>query len=296
MPNLTESSQPVVQGTTEAELEAFRQRVAELEHKRALIPRRSKWYCDRPDCDGKPHGDWVEKHARAAQRPPERFRDGVARIWLYMGGRGTGKTRSGSEWLAHNAARSPRTEWAVMAPTFKDLREVCVEGESGLREALHNAGVEHTYNRSNLEITLGNGTLIRAYSAETPERVRGPNLSGAWLDEIAQSTSRYPEAYKNLSMAIRRRDSSAQIMATTTPAMVSLVKEFADRDDGSVVITRGTTFDNRDNLSEAFIAEIEIRFKGTRFERQELYGELLEDVPGALWTPGVLEAGRVTLV
>jgi phage terminase large subunit-like protein len=77
--------------------------------------------------------------------------------------------------------------------------------------------------------------------------------------------------------------------------MVSLVREFAERDDGSVVITRGTTFDNRANLAEAFIAEVEVRYKGTRFERQELYGELLTDVPGALWSPDTIEATRMSL-
>lgn len=210
-----------------------------------------------------------------------------------MAGRGFGKTRSGAEWLADQARRVPGSEWAVLAPTFKDLKEVCVEGESGLLAALE--GERYRYNRSNLEIELSNGALIRSYSAETPERVRGPNLSGAWLDEIAQSQVRYPEAFKNLSMAIRRRGSSTQIVATTTPAMVALVRELAGRDDGSVVITRGATFDNRQNLADAFIAEIQVRYKGTRFERQELYGELLEDVPGALWTPDLIENSRAVL-
>jgi phage terminase large subunit-like protein len=254
----------------------------------------SRWYCDRAECDGEPHGEWLSPHARAAQRPPAEFADGSARVWLIMAGRGFGKTRTGAEWLADQAKRAPKSEWGCLAPTFKDLKEVCIEGESGLLAALE--GESFRYNRSNLEIELANGTVIRSYSAETPERVRGPNLSGAWLDEIAQNQGRYPEAYKNLSMAIRRRGSSVQIVATTTPAMVKLVREFVDRDDGSVVVTRGSTFDNRANLADAFIAEMDVRYKGTRFERQELYGELLEDVPGALWTANVIESTRARLV
>jgi phage terminase large subunit-like protein len=209
-----------------------------------------------------------------------------------MAGRGFGKTRSGAEWIAHEARRHPRTEWAIVAPTYKDLKEVCM---LALQAVLFDVpGVQ--YNLSSLEVKLPNGSIIRSYSAETPERCRGPNLSGVWLDEIAQSQNTYPEAYKTLSMAIRRKGSPAQIVATTTPEGQSkLVREFTGRKDDSVVITRGSTFDNRDNLAEAFITDMETRHKGTRFERQELFGELLDDVPGALWTPDMIERNSGTL-
>ncbi len=255
----------------------------------------STWYCDKPNCDGKPHAGWEWNHARPEQRPPQSFLDGVARVWLIMAGRGFGKTRSGAEWIAHEARQHAKTEWAIVAPTYKDLKEVCIEGVSGLQAVLLDVpGVQ--YNRTSLEIKLPNGSIIRSYSAETPERTRGPNLSGAWLDEIAQAQNTYPEAYKTLSMAIRRKGSQAQVMATTTPEGRSkLVREFTDRKDGSVVITRGSTYDNRDNLSEAYITDLEIRHKGTRFERQEIFGELLEDVPGALWSPATIERSRMVM-
>ncbi|MGD0386407.1 MAG: terminase family protein [Solirubrobacteraceae bacterium] len=138
---------------------------------------------------------------------------------------------------------------------------------------------------------LPNGSTIRSYSAETPRRSRGPNLWGAWLEEIAQWKTR--EMWDNLLPAIRR--GHAQTVVTTTPAAVPLVIEFAGRTDGSVVITRGSTFDNAQNLAPATVAELRVRWQGTRRERQELFGELLEDVPGALWSPSVIEAARGTL-
>jgi len=256
---------------------------------------KSRWYCNRPYCDGKPHDQWPHEHARTAQCPPAEFTHGAALVWLILAGRGFGKTRTGAEWLGHQARTNPKTEWGIVAPTYKDLKEVCVEGESGLLNALE--GTLYDYNKSSLQIVLrASQTVIRSYSAETPERVRGPNLSGAWLDEIAQNQGSYPAAWKNLSMAIRRKGSPVKVVATSTPAPVPLVRQFTDRTDNSVVITRGSTFDNRDNLADSFIAEMEVRYKGTRFERQELFGELLTDVPGALWTPDLIESARGVLL
>ena len=267
------------------------------EYVRELEAPPSRWYCDRPDCDGKPHIGWEWGHARTAQRPPAEFTSGQARIWLIMAGRGFGKSRSGEEWIAHEARQHPKTEWAIVAPTYKDLKEVCIEGKSGLLTVLKDQEIKYNYNRSSLEIKFSNGSIIRSYSAETPERTRGPNLSGAWLDEIAQATNTYPLAYKTLSMAIREKGTPTQVVATTTPeGRSALVREFTNRTDGSVVITRGSTFDNADNLSEDFIADMKTRHKGTRYERQELYGELLEDVPGALWNAANIEANRLELV
>src|SRR6185437_5386637 len=217
------------------------------------------------------------RHARSSQRPPQ----GAWRVWLLLGGRGMGKTRSGAEWLAHQARQQPNTTWAVVAPTREDIKLTCIEGESGLLSALGMGRGDDAYNKADLLIRLPNGSLIRSLSAERPTKTRGPNLAGAWLEELAQW--RYRQAWDDLFPALRRAD--ARVVVTTTPAPVPLVREFTDRDDGSVIITRGSTFDNRANLSEAAIQDLEHRWKGTRRERQELYGELLEDVPGALWTP-----------
>jgi phage terminase large subunit-like protein len=211
---------------------------------------------------------------------------------MLLAGRGYGKTRSGAEWLADQARRNPNSSWAVVAPTKEDLEDVCFEGESGLLQALGIDRMDDRYNKSKTLLRLDNGALIMSYSAETPRKARGPNLWGAWLEEIAQWKSR--EMWDNLFPAIRR--GSAQTVITSTPAPVPLVREFTDREDGSVVITRGSTYDNAKNLSAAQIAELKIRWQGTRRERQELYGELLEDVPGALWSAANIESTRAVLI
>ena len=209
-----------------------------------------------------------------------------------MAGRGWGKTRTGAEWLAQEARSKPNTTWRVVAPRREDLKDTCIEGESGLLHALGMSRGDPRYNKAELTIRLDNGSVIGSLSAETPKGARGPNLAGAWLDEIAQW--RYRQTWDDLFPALRRDD--AHVVVTTTPAAVPLVREFIDRDDGSVVVVRGTTFDNEANLSEAAIIDLRNRWAGTRRERQELYGELLEDVPGALWTPAVIEGSRAILV
>src|ERR1017187_5487307 len=214
----------------------------------------SRWICDRPHCDGEPHKgfhwcthpvkskehDWTCRHARSGQRPPATFTSGVARTWLLLAGRGYGKTRSGAEWLADQAKKNPKSYWAVVAPTKEDLEDICFEGESGLLQALGIDRDDDRYNKSKTLVRLDNGAIINSYSAETPNKVRGPNLWGTWLEEIAQWPKR--EMWDNLFPAIRR--GLAQTVITSTPAPVPLVLEFTNREDGSVVVTRGSTYDN----------------------------------------------------
>ena len=147
---------------------------------------------------------------------------------------------------------------------------------------------DERYNKSLMVIRLPNGSTIRGLSAERPEKTRGPNLSGAWLDEIG--VWRYPDTYVNLSPALRRGD--ARVVATTTPRPTKMILEWAKRDDKSVVITQGRMWDNAANLSKDSLNELRTRWEGTRIGRQELEGELLEDVPGALWTRDVIEKTR----
>ena len=214
---------------TPQEIERFRELLKRRSELKAR-PELSRWYCDRPDCDGEPHGRWhwcdhpVDsdehtwecRHARTEQRPPAEFVNHEARIWLYMGGRGTGKTRSGAEWIADKARTQPGSEWAVVAPTNSDVKETCFEGKSGLLRALGLNREDPRYNKTDLLLRLDNGTLIKSYSAEKPERVHGPNLSGVWCDEIAKWKSR--DMWESLVFAIR--DGDAQTVATTTPKAV----------------------------------------------------------------------------
>jgi phage terminase large subunit-like protein len=201
-------------------------------------------------------------------------------VWLYMGGRGVGKTRSASEWLAEQMRRRPGTRWAIVAPTFSDGRDVCVEGKTGLLAAL--AGDIELWNRSQGHLIASSGAQAQVFPAEVPDRLRGPSHDGAWCDELA--AWRYPDAWDQLQYTLRDGD-RPQTVVTTTPRPVRLVRQLVDRaavGDG-VILRRESTFDNAANLAPAALAELRARYEGTRLGRQELYAELLLDVPGALW-------------
>ena len=225
--------------------------------------------------------------ARPNQLPPEED----WRIWLVISGRGFGKTFLGAGWLAEQARTYPNTEWAIVAPTFTDVRRTCVEGPSGFLKAVDlRKDKGDFYNRSNGQISLSNGSRIHLVSADEPDRARGLNLSGAWLDEA--SSFRYEEIWTE-GLAPALRIGNPQVVITTTPRPTKLIREWMSRTDGSVVVTRGSTFDNADNLSEAALAELKSRYEGTRLGRQELYGELLLDTPGALFTQALIDDKRV---
>ena len=223
--------------------------------------------------------------ARPQQLPPE----GNWRIWLILSGRGWGKTFTGAGWIIEKAMSQPGIECAVVAPTFTDVRRTCVEGPSGIIKSLPSGALEQ-YNRSNGQITLTNGSKIHMVSADEPDRARGLNLSYAWLDEFA--AWRYEETW-TAGLAPALRIGHPQTIITTTPRPTKLLREFMSRTDGSVVVTRGSTFDNAANLSQAALEELKSRYEGTRLGRQELYGELLLDTPGSLWRLSDIDETRV---
>jgi len=225
------------------------------------------------------------QNARPQQLPPE----GDWRIWLILSGRGWGKTFTGAGWIIEKAMSQPGIECAVVAPTFTDVRRTCVEGPSGIIKSLPSGALEQ-YNRSNGQITLTNGSKIHMVSADEPDRARGLNLSYAWLDEFA--SWRYEETW-TAGLAPALRIGNPQTIITTTPRPTKLLREFMSRTDGSVVVTRGSTFDNAANLSQAALEELKSRYEGTRLGRQELYGELLLDTPGALWRLSDIDETRV---
>lgn len=216
-----------------------------------------------------------------------------ARYWIVMAGRGWGKTRTGAEWLAHEARTQPGRDFGVVGRTVEQTREVCMEGESGLLRALGMGITSKGYNRTTQEIKLPNESTIYAYTAENPDSMRGPNLAGAWCDELA--SWHYEQAWTE-GLIPATRIGEPLIVITTTPRRTKLLRDLVARDDGTVVVTRGSTFDNAANLSEAALAEMHRRYDGTRIGRQELDGELLEDVPGALWSAGNIETTRAVLV
>jgi phage terminase large subunit-like protein len=229
--------------------------------------------------------------ARDAQRAPS----GDWRVWLIMAGRGFGKTRAGSEWVREVAEADPSARIALVAATLAEGRSVMIEGESGL--LAHCAPWRQPrFEPSLRRLTWANGAQAILYSAGEAESLRGPQHSHAWCDEIAKWDNAQGQAgrtWDNLLLGLRL-GKSPRIVATTTPRAVPLVLRLVGRAvrDGDVIVTRGRTQENRHNLPSRFIADIEREFGGTLLGRQELEGELVEDVPGALWSRALLERCR----
>jgi len=182
---------------------------------------------------------------------------------------------------------------AVVTPTFGDLRRVAFEGVSGIlkfvpRECLLE-GRGQGYNSSGMSIRLNNGSVIMGYSATEPDRLRGPQFHRAWCDELA--AWRYPETFDQLMFALRLGD-KPQCIITTTPRPTPLIKRLVNRDD--VRVTRGSTFENADNLAESALEMLKERYEGTTLGRQELYAEIVDDVEGALWRPSMIDETRLS--
>lgn len=220
-----------------------------------------------------------------------RARDTGYNIHLVMAGRGMGKTWLGANWIAEQAALNPNSEWAVLAPTFRDVRKTCFESDVGVIRALQ-PGEMTNYRRNELQIVLSNGSVIYGYSAENPEKVRGANLWGAWCDELC--SWRYPATWYEGLLPALRKGKHPRVVVTTTPRPTRLINDLVGRHDGTVHITRGSTWENSQNLSDIALEELRRRYEGTRLGRQELEGELLEDLEGAFWNRFMLDEGRVT--
>jgi phage terminase large subunit-like protein len=213
------------------------------------------------------------------------------RVWLILAGRGFGKTRTGAEWVREEVESGRRGRIALVAPTAADARDVMVEGESGLL-AVSPPWFRPQYEPSKRRITWPNGALATVFTADEPDRLRGPQHDGAWCDELA--AWRYPDAWDMLQFGLRLGD-NPRVVVTTTPKPARLIRELRDRAkamDG-VIITRGSTYDNAENLADAFLKAVKDKYEGTRLGRQELYAEVLDDVPGALWTRARIDELRV---
>ena len=225
---------------------------------------------------------WKAK-ARQNQITP----DGDWLTWVILAGRGWGKTRTGAEDAAWSGMANPGWRIAVVAPTAADARDTCIEGDSGLLNVLPREAVQ-TWNRSLGELILINGTRYKAFSADEPERLRGPQHHRAWADELA--AWRYPEAWDQLMFGLRLGD-HPQAVVTTTPKPTPLVKALVAAKTSHV--TRGSTFDNAANLAPSALQMLKEKYEGTRLGRQELEAEILGDLPGALWSLSTLDAYRL---
>lgn len=232
----------------------------------------------------------------AHQLPPRAAQGGGDwAIWLLMGGRGAGKTRAGAEWVKGLAlglppyATAPTGRIALVAETAADLRDVMVEGVSGVLAAHARREDRPLWEPSRKRLSWPNGAVAQGFSAEDPESLRGPQFHAAWLDELAK-WKKPQETFDMLQFGLRLGPRPRQLV-TTTPRPVALLKKLLA--DPNVAVTRAATRANAAHLSPDFVAAMEARYGGSRLGRQELDGELIEDRAGALWTRAMLEAGRV---
>lgn len=221
--------------------------------------------------------------ARPEQLPPV----GAWLVWLILAGRGFGKTRTGAEWVRAEVESGRRGRIALVAPTAADARDVMVEGESGIL-AISPPWFRPTYEPSKRRISWPNGAQATVFTADEPERLRGPQHDGAWCDELA--AWRYPDAWDMLMFGLRLGD-DPRVVVTTTPRPVKLVRDLMAAP--TTQVTRGATYDNAANLAAPFLEAIRAKYEGTRLGRQELYAEVLTDVPGALWQQARIDELRV---
>ncbi len=199
-------------------------------------------------------------------------------VWLLMAGRGFGKTRTGAEWVRSRVESGTARRIALVARTPADVRDVMIEGDSGLLSVCPPSN-RPRYEPTKRRLTWPNGAFALAFSSHEPDQLRGPQFDAAWCDELA--SWEYPrETWDNLAFGLRLGQ-RPQCVVTTTPRPIELLRELADRDD--VHVTRGSTYENRRFLAASFISQVERRYQGTDTGRQEIFAELLEEAEGALW-------------
>ena len=226
--------------------------------------------------------EWIHL-ARPKQLTPK----GDWSIWLILAGRGWGKTLTGAQDMAWFALNNPDSRLAIVAPTFADGRDTCIEGESGLLSIMDEKIIAN-YNRSLGEIVLHNGSRFKTFSADTPERLRGPQHHRVWCDELG--SWKYTETWDQMMLGLRLGE-HPKVVVTTTPKPIPLIKDLLKRKD--TYTTTGSTFENKENLAEASLSQLKEKYEGTRLGRQELYAEVLEDVEGSLWSRDMIESSMV---
>lgn len=229
---------------------------------------------------------WVARPEQLAPR-------GEWDTWLCLAGRGFGKTRVGAEWAKAEVEveTGGAGRFAFIAPTAADARDTMVEGESGLLSLYAHVPSKRdrpVYEPSKRRVTWPNGALATLFSAEEPDRLRGPQHDRVWGDELAAWDD--PQGCYDMAM-LGLRLGQPRSLFTTTPRPIPLVRQLLG--DPTTVVTRGSTYENAANLAPVFLRKVRALYEGTRLGRQELNAEVLDDNPGALWRWAMIEAARV---
>jgi len=281
---------------------ATRERLLEIlaDRKEAIA-----WRCNLEECDGLPHAGREYRHARSKQRPP--WSTGIPtenkdiRRWYLRGGRGSGKTFAGSFalkeiilWYGGSDENGDRREYGIVGPSFKYTKETLMEGGSGLIKAFGGENGKHIkdYNRTTGTLTLSNGAVVFTAGADNNgQGIEGKNLSAIWLDEVGLwSLRRWKYTWEQAIRFAVRKDPALFIMTGTPKEGHPFVKELINDEKVCTVVT--STKENT-ALPESVRQEYESQYAGTRLGRQELEGEVLYDVPGALWTIAHIETNRL---
>lgn len=225
--------------------------------------------------------------ARENQKTPP----GLWNTWLVMSGRGFGKTRMGSEWIRQKAEEFPGCRIALVAETAADARDVMILGDSGLVNSDPNLTPD-SWSPTNRRLSWPNGSTAWCYNATEPDQLRGPQHHFAWVDELAKFQY-MQQTWDQLQFGLRLGQ-HPQVLVTTTPRPLPLIKKL--RADSDTIVTMGSTLDNQANLASNTIKQLYERYGGTRLGRQELEGEILEDIPGALWKREDIDNSRLSEV
>lgn len=229
--------------------------------------------------------------ARVKQRPP--LSDW--KTWLLLGGRGAGKTRTGAEWLKGIALADPHFPGhsggriALVGTTYDDIRDVMIEGESGLL-AVHAKAERPTWISSKRELVWENGVIGKMFSSADPEGLRGNQFGAAWSDELCKW--RGMETTWNMLQFCLRLGNSPRQVVTTTPKPLKLIKDILKQKDTLTV--RSSTYENANNLASGFLDYVKHTYEGTSLGRQELDGDIVETNEYALWRREQIEKTRLT--
>lgn len=226
--------------------------------------------------------------ARPKQLPPDGDWDG----WLILGGRGGGKTRTGAEWIRSLVENNQAKRIALIGETSADGKGVMVDGDSGILNCCppwNKPTFTSSSSKGRPKLTWPNGAIATLYDAREPDQLRGPQHDAIWVDELAKF--RYAdEVYDQMLMGLRL-GAKPRWLATTTPRPIPLILRLVK--DPHVVVTRYSSRENLNFLSKSFQHNVIDRYFGTRMGRQEIEAEILEDIPGALWTRRNLDENRL---